>query len=135
MQDLNDEKIHYGQVLSEMIETKFRAVDRDFQNNINNKQDRIQSPIPSSSSTLRNASIVQQVLSALPLKNTSAPGSNMSSSTNNSASENTTTIGGNGNGDKGSKRARRTRTETNIDVERIDVPIKTEPSTVRKSFL
>lgn len=133
LQDYNDEKIHYGQVLSDMIETKFRAVDRDFQNNINNKQERIQSPIPSSSSTARNASIVQQVLSALPLKNTSAPGSNMSSSTNNSASENNTNNGGNGSGpDKTAKRARRTRTETSIDVERVDVPIKVEASTVRK---
>lgn len=132
LQDLNDEKIHNGQVLSEMIETKFRAVDRDFQNNVNNKQERIQSPIPSNASTLRNASIVQQVLSSLPLKNSSAPGSNMSSSTNNSASENNTN---NGNGDKGAKRARRTRTETNVDVERVDVPIKTEPSTVCNVFL
>lgn len=130
LQDLKDEKIHYGQMLSEMIETKFRAVDRDFQNNINNKQERtLQSPVPSSSSTARNASIVQQVFSALPLKNSSAPGSNMSSSTNNSASENNN--GGNGSGDKGSKRVRRTRTDPNVDVERLDVPIKTEPSTVR----
>ncbi|CRL04949.1 CLUMA_CG017967, isoform A [Clunio marinus] len=121
LQDLKDEKISYGQILSDMIETKFRAVDRDFQNNIN-KQDRIQSPIPSSSSTARNASIVQQVFSALPLKNSSAPGSNMSSSTNNSASENN-----NGSGqDKGAKRARRTRTDTAIDSERIDIPIKSE---------
>lgn len=134
LQDLNDEKIHYGQVLSEMIETKFRAVDRDFQNNISNKQERIQSPVPSSStSALRNASIVQQVFSALPLKNSSAPGSNMSSSTNNSASENNTNNGGNGNGDKGAKRARRTRTDLNVDVERVEVPIKTEPTTVKIS--
>lgn len=132
LQDYNDEKIHYGQVLADMIETKFRAVDRDFQNNINNKQERIQSPIPSSSSTAKNASIVQQVLSALPLKNTSAPGSN-SSSTNNSASENNTNNGGNGSGqDKGIKRARRTRTETSIDVDRVEVPVKIEPSTVIK---
>lgn len=131
LQDLKDEKIHYGQVLSEMIETKFRAVDRDFQNNINNKQERtLQSPVPSSSSTLRNASIVQQVLSALPLKNSSAPGSNMSSSTNNSASENNN----GGNGDKGSKRARRTRTDPNVDAERLEVPIKTEPVAVRNLF-
>jgi hypothetical protein len=118
LQDLNDEKIHYGQMLSEMIETKFRAVDRDFQNNINNKTDRIQSPVPSSS-TARNASIVQQVLSALPLKNSSAPGSNISSSTN---SEN------NGSGqDKNAKRARRTRTDTTVDEQRLDIAIKTEP--------
>lgn len=118
-------------MLSEMIETKFRAVDRDFQNNINNKTDRIQSPIPSSS-TARNASIVQQVLSALPLKNSSAPGSNMSSSTNNSASENNN--GGNGSGpDKGTKRARRTRMDTNVDVERIEVQIKTEPVPVKQT--
>jgi inhibitor-of-growth protein 1 len=105
-------------MLSEMIETKFRAVDRDFQNNINNKPDRIQSPVPSSS-TARNASIVQQVLSALPLKNSSAPGSNISSSTN---SEN------NGSGqDKNAKRARRTRTDTTIDEQRLDIAIKAEP--------
>lgn len=129
LQDYNDEKIHYGQMLSDMIETKFRGVERDYQNNINNKPERIQSPIPSSS-TARNASIVQQVLSALPLKNSSAPGSNMSSSTNNSASE-TNNNGGNGSGqDKGTKRARRTRTETNVDVERLDIQVKTEPSTV-----
>lgn len=131
LQDYNDEKIHYGQVLSDMIETKFRAVDRDFQNNLNNKVERIQSPVPSSSSTARNAQVVQQVFSVLPLKNSSAPGSNLSSSTNNSASENTTNNGGNGSGqEKGAKRARRTRTETNVDVERLDVQIKTEPSTV-----
>ena len=130
LQDYNDEKIHYGQVLSDMIETKFRTVERDYMNNLNNKQERIQSPIPSSSSTARNASIVQQVLSALPLKNSSAPGSNMSSSTNNSASE-TNNNGGNGSGqEKGTKRSRRTRTETNVDVERLEVQIKTEPSTV-----
>lgn len=135
LQDFNDEKIHYGQMLSDMIETKFRSVERDYQNNINNKQERIQSPIPSSSSTARNASIVQQVLSALPLKNSSAPGSNMSSSTNNSASE-TNNNGGNGSGqDKGAKRARRTRTDTNVDVERLDIQIKTEPSTVSSLWL
>lgn len=123
LQDYNDDKIHYGQVLSDLIETKFRAVDRDFQNNVNNKQERIQSPIPSSSSTARNASIVQQVLSALPLKNSvSAPGSNISSSTNNSASENN-----NGGQDKGIKRVRRTRTDAAIEVERVETPIKTEP--------
>lgn len=133
LQDYNDEKIHYGQVLSDMIETKFRSVERDYQNNVNNKQERIQSPIPSSSSTARNASIHQHVLSALPLKNSSAPGSNMSSSTNNSASENNN--GGNGSGqDKGAKRARRTRTETNVDVERIDVPVKVEPSSVNSHY-
>lgn len=132
LQDINDEKIHYGQMLSEMIETKFRVVDRDFQNNINNKTDRIQSPVPSSS-TSRNASIVQQVLSVLPLKNTSAPGSNMSSSTNNSASENNNGgNGGNGSGpDKGTKRSRRTRMETNVDVERVEVQVKTEPVSVK----
>lgn len=125
LQDISDEKIHYGQILSEMIETKFRAVDRDFQNNIS-KQDRIQSPVPSSSSTARNASIVQQVFSSLPLKTSSAPGSNISSSTNNSASENN-----NGSGqEKGVKRARRTRTDTSVDVERLDVPIKTEAPAV-----
>jgi len=130
LQDYNDEKIHYGQMLSDMIETKFRSVEQDYQNNINNKQERIQSPIPSS--TARNASIVQQVFSALPLKNSSAPGSNMSSSTNNSASE-TNNTGGNGSGqDKGAKRARRTRTETNVDVERLDIQIKTEPSTSKQ---
>lgn len=127
LQDYNDEKIHYGQMVSDMIETKFRGVERDYQNNINSKQERIQSPIPSN--TARNASIVQQVLYALPLKNSSAPGSNISSSTNNSASE--TNNGGNGSGqDKGAKRARRTRTDTNVDVERLDLQIKTEPSTV-----
>lgn len=133
LQDLKDEKIHYGQVLSEMIETKFRAVDRDFQNNINNKQERsLQSPVPSSSSTLRNASIVQQVLSSLPLKNSSAPGSNMSSSTNNSASENTNN---GGNGDKNSKRARRTRTDQAAENERLEVPIKIELTTVRNFLI
>lgn len=131
LQDYSDDKIHYGQVLSDMIETKFRAVERDFQNNLSNKQERIQSPVPSSSSTARNASIVQQVFSALPLKNSSAPGSNMSSSTNNSASENNTNNGGNGSGpDKGVKRARRTRTDTAVDVERLEVAVKVEPSTV-----
>lgn len=117
-----------------MIETKFRAVERDFQNNLNNKQDRIQSPVPSSSSTAKNASIVQQVFSSLPLKNSSAAGSNMSSSTNNSASE--TNANGNGSGpDKAAKRARRTRTETNVDVERLEVAIKAEPSTVRLAVI
>lgn len=135
LQDYNDEKIHYGQILSDMIETKFRAVDRDFQNNMNNKVERIQSPIPSSSSTSRNAQVVQQVFSALPLKNSSAPGSNMSSSTNNSASENNANNGGNGSGpEKGAKRARRTRTDTNVDIERLDVQVKTEPTTVSCSI-
>lgn len=115
-----------------MIETKFRSVERDFQNNLNNKQDRIQSPVPSSSSTAKNASIVQQVFSSLPLKNSSAPGSNMSSSTNNSVQENEANNGNGSGQDKGAKRARRNRTETNMDVDRIDVAIKTEPSTVRK---
>lgn len=118
-------------MLSDMIETKFRAVDRDFQNNVNSKTERIQSPVPSSSSTARNREIVQQVFSSLPLKNTSAPGSNMSSSTNNSASENNN---GNGSGqDKSAKRMRRTRTDTNLDVERVETPIKVEPAIVRFS--
>lgn len=128
LQEANDEKLHYGQMLSDMIETKFRAVDRDFQNNVNSKTERIQSPVPSSSSTARNREIVQQVFSSLPLKNTSAPGSNMSSSTNNSASENNN---GNGSGqDKSAKRMRRTRTDTNLDVERVEAPIKVEPAIV-----
>lgn len=129
LQDFNDDKIRYGQILSDMIETKFRAVDRDFQNNVNSKPERIQSPVPSSSSTARNREIVQQVFSSLPLKNTSATGSNVSSSTNNSASENNN---GNGSGqDKSAKRMRRTRTDTNLDVERVEPPIKVEPAIVR----
>lgn len=128
LQDFNDDKIHYGQILSDMIETKFRAVDRDFQNNVNSKPERIQSPVPSSSSTARNREIVQQVFSSLPLKNSSAPGSHMSSSTNNSASENNN---GNGSGqDKSTKRIRRTRTDTNLDVERVEIPVKVEPAAV-----
>jgi hypothetical protein len=110
LQDLNDEKIHFGQILAEKIETKFRTVDRDYQNNLNSKQDRIQSPIPSSS-TARKTSIEQQLLSALPLKRTSATGSNISSS---SSSENA------GN-DRNAKRIRRTRTDVSDDV-----PIKLE---------
>lgn len=119
LQDIKDEKIKQSQLLSEMIETKFRAVDREFQNNVNSKSDRISSPVPSSS-TARNASIVQQVLSSLPLKNSSAPGSNISSSTN---SEN------NGSGqDKNAKRARRTRTDTAEPADRLEVVVKPEPS-------
>ena len=120
LQDINDEKIALGQMLSEMIETKSKSVDRDYQNNVNSKSERIQSPVPTSS-TARNASIVQQVLSSLPLKNSSAPGSNMSSSTNNSEN--------NGSGqDKNVKRARRARVDTIADVVvPLEVPIKTEP--------
>ncbi|KAG5678382.1 hypothetical protein PVAND_008062 [Polypedilum vanderplanki] len=128
LQDFNDEKIRYNQHLSELIETRFRSVERDFQNNIATKNDRPHSPAISSvsSSTARNASIVQQVLSNLPLKNSSTTGSNISSSTNNSASELNANTNGN---DKGVKRARRTRNEgttTIAEIERAETPVKNE---------
>lgn len=106
LQDFNDEKIHFGQILAEKIETKFRTVDRDYQNNLNSKPDRIQSPIPSSSAA-RKTSIEQQILSVLPLKRTSATGSNISSS---SSSENASN-------DRNPKRMRRTRTDISEDVQ------------------
>lgn len=115
-----------------MIETRFRSVERDFQNNIVSKTERPQSPaISSASSTARNASIVQQVLSNLPLKNSSTTGSNVSSSTNNSASELTTNA--NGNSEKaGVKRARRTRNEATAvaELERAETPVKIETVSV-----
>jgi hypothetical protein len=127
LQDFNDEKIRYNQHLSELIETRFRSVERDFQNNIASKTERPQSPaISSASSTARNASIVQQVLSNLPLKNSSTTGSNISSSTNNSASEHNATANGT---EKGVKRARRTRNETTAaaaELERAETPVKIE---------
>lgn len=129
LQDLNDEKIRYNQALSEMIETKFRAVERDFQNNVTCKLERASSPISSASATAKNASIVQQVLSNLPLtKNSSTTGSNISSSTNNSLSENLTVNNGT---EKGAKRARRTRTDINAEItERAETPVKLEPTPV-----
>ncbi|KAL7051924.1 hypothetical protein ACKWTF_004692 [Chironomus riparius] len=129
LQDLNDEKIRYNQALSELIETKFRAVERDFQTNILSKQERPQSPVSSASSTAKNASIVQQVLSNLPLiKNSSTSGSNMSSSTNNSLSESLNITVNNGT-EKAVKRSRRTRTDTILDViEQPEPPVKVEPT-------
>lgn len=110
LQDLNDEKIHFGQILSEKIEKKSRAVERDYQNNLNSKPDRTHSPVPSSS-TARKISIEQQLLSTLPMKRTSAAASVASSS---SSSDNTDR-GGN------HKRMRRTRTEGPDEIQ-----IKTE---------
>lgn len=107
LQDLNDEKIHFGQILSEKIEKKSRAVERDLQNNLNSKPtDRTHSPIPSSS-TARKSSIEQQLLSSLPLKRTSATASIASTS---SSSENNNDRGGN------HKRIRRTRTDVTEEV-------------------
>jgi hypothetical protein len=132
LQDLNDEKIRYNQALSELIETKFRTVERDFQTNILTKQERPQSPVSSASSTAKNASIVQQVLSNLPLKNPSTSGSNMSSSTNNSMSESLNITVNNGT-DKAAKRPRRTRTDTILDViEPPETPVKVEPTPVNE---
>lgn len=112
LQDLNDEKIHFGQILAEKIEKKFRTVERDFQNNLNSKPERTQSPIPSSS-TARKCSIEQQILSVLPLKRTSATGSIASSS---SSSENNTN-------DRGANHKRMRRTRTDVPEE---IPIKIE---------
>lgn len=137
LQDFNDEKIRYNQHLSELIETKFRAVERDFQNNVASKIELPQSPVSSSaSSTAKNASIVQQVLSNLPLKNSSTTGSNISTSTNNSASELNTNV--NGTEKVGIKRARRTRTETTnaaavVEQERAETPVKLEVTVVSHS--
>jgi hypothetical protein len=118
LQDINDEKIRYNQALSELIETRFRAVERDFQNNVTSKPERTQSPI---TTTARNASVVQQVLSVLPLKNSSTTASNASSSTSNPPSEHNT----NGN-ERGTKRMRRTRTDAIAELERAETPIKSE---------
>lgn len=114
LQDLNDEKIHFGQILAEKIEKKFRAVERDYQNNLNSKPERTQSPIPSSSTARKSSSIEQQILSVLPLKRTSAAGSNASSSS--SSENNVNDRGGN------LKRMRRTRTD---DIQE-EIPIKIE---------
>lgn len=96
----------------------------DFQNDITIKTEEIPTAVATATTTAKNASIVQQVLSHLPLKNSSKPASSASSSTNHSASENQN---GSGNDRSGNKRLRRlTRLDTETERAETPKPIKTE---------
>lgn len=112
LQEIKSEKLFYSQILLEKAESKYRSLEADFQNDITNKTEE---------NTAKNASIVQQVLSHLPLKNSSKPGSVESSSTNKSASDSNNNSG---NDKGGTKRTRRTRLET-VE-ERAETPLKVE---------
>lgn len=121
LQEIQTEKVFYSSSLFERVDGKHRSVETTYQNDIATKTEEI-----AATSTAKNASIVQQVLSHLPLKNTSKPGSSASSSTNNSENNN-----GNGNERNGSKRLRRTRLEA--ELERAETPkptIKVETTVV-----
>lgn len=102
---------------------KCRTNEVNYQNDIATKTEEM-----AATSTAKNASIVQQVLSHLPLKNASKPGSSASSSTNHSDNNN------NGNNERnGSKRLRRTRMDT--ELERVETPkptVKVETTIVRE---
>lgn len=141
LQDLNDEKIIYSNQMTEMIEIKFRQVDLDYTNlgsfstarrdeilvEVSNfiKQDRVQSPVPSLAVAKSSKSIADQVFSNFPMKTSSNPDSNLSTSTNNSNTEmNASAINIQ---DRGSKRARRNRETIDVDkIECLDIPIKME---------
>lgn len=116
-QDIQSEKLRYSQIIQEIVEIKFRSLEADYQNDITTKTEEI-----AATSTAKNASIVQQVLSHLPLKNASKPGSSASSSTNHSDNNERT----------GSKRLRRTRMDT-VLLERAETPkpaVKVEAATI-----
>lgn len=140
LQDLNDEKIIYSNQMTEMIEIKYRQVDLDYTNlgsfstrrdeilvEVSNiiKQDRVQSPVPSLAVAKSSKSIADQVFTNFPMKASSNPDSNLSTSTNNSNTDmNASAIN---NQDRGSKRARRNRETIDVDkIECLDLPIKME---------
>lgn len=150
LQDLNDEKIIYSNLMTEMIEIKYRQVDLDYTNlgsfstarrdeilvEVSNliKQDRVQSPVPSLAVAKSSKSIADQVFSNFPMKTSSNPDSVLSTSTNNSTTDmNTSAIN---NQDRGSKRARRNRETIDVDkVESLDLPIKMEVVAVSIYYL
>lgn len=124
LQEIQTEKVQISHALFEQVDAKCRTNEVNYQNDIATKTEEI-----AATSTAKNASIVQQVLSHLPLKNASKPGSSASSSTNHSDNNN-----GNGNNERnGSKRLRRTRMDT--ELERAETPkptVKVETTVVRK---
>ena len=127
--------------MTEMIEIKYRQVDLDYTNlgsfssarrdeilvEVSNliKQDRVQSPVPSLAVAKSSKSIADQVFSNFPMKASSNPDSNLSTSTNNSNTDmNASAINIQ---DRGSKRARRNRETIDVDkIECLDLPIKME---------
>ena len=119
LQEIQTEKVHYSQIILERVENKARSIEFDYQFDIAAKKTE-----EIAASTAKNASIVQQVLSHLPLKNASKSRSSASSSTNHSDSNNEKNV---------SKRLRRTRKDTELDRAETPKPAKTESATnVRK---
>jgi Inhibitor of growth proteins N-terminal histone-binding len=110
LQEIKSEKLHYSQIVLEKVESKCRSLETDFQNDMTNKTEE---------NTVKNASIVQQVLSHLPLKNSSKPGSVESSSKSASDSNNNS-------GNDRAKRTRRSRMETVEERVETPKPIKIE---------
>lgn len=112
LQDIQSEKAQKALILAEKVDSKSRSIETDFQNDIASKTEEI-----AATSTAKNASIVQQVLSNLPLKNASKPASTASSSTNHSENNSERNV---------SKRLRRTRMDAEQERAETPKPVKVE---------
>jgi len=133
LQDINDEKLHLSQTLSEMIESRYRGVENDHQKLVQMKRDET---LGESSLSKQNqqvvASVLQQEYAGVQLQSSSKAGSNTSSSAYYSASEVRPEAA---SVDRGTKRMKRTRNDASNDLEldRVDVydqEIKIEPTSV-----
>lgn len=107
LQDIKSEKLHYSQIILERVESKARAVQLDFKNDISiNKTEE-------SATTIKNTTMINQLLiSQLPIKTASKPASSASSS----ASE-TNNINNNSSGNERGGGIKRLRRATRLDAE------------------
>ena len=122
LQDIKSEKLHYSQIILERVESKARAVQLDFKNDISiNKTEE-------SATTNKNTTMINQLLiSQLPLKTSSKPASSASSSASETNNNNNNNSSGNEKGSGVIKRLRRaTRLDAELERAETPKPVKVE---------
>lgn len=141
MQEINGEKISYSTLMLDLIEKKNLKVAESMKHepllnisNIKQEKERVQSPTLSiGSSSAFGIAPTKTNVEKSGNGNTVVPTLGTSSSTSCvglTASSNNNNNGG--NGDRSAKRARRTRTDTGIDLDSVDIPIKQETQDIKQ---